>query len=189
MNNQWQRAQSWAFPEDVRTGHSHVAQRVHGATRGVGASPTGRGFCSLLSLSVSPLLQSEAQASPMPNIWESCGATFWEKGLGTDRQRIHISPFCLGKQSDGKESLHSLPEACTDYIQGREIIAAAGWFVQPQPAGISFIGRRGFHAVWQPPGDAGPGGSNYPGISEDRGRSGARFPTVFLITLFPSQRR
>lgn len=146
-----------------------MAQRAHGATQGVGASHTGRGFLSLLSLSRSPLLQNEAQAPPVPLIWVSCGATLWEKGLGTYRQRIHISPFCLGKQSNGKESLHSLPVACTDYTQGQEIIAAAGSFVQPQPAGKSFIGRPGISCgvAAQPPGDAGPGGSHYPGISED----------------------
>lgn len=47
----------------------------------------------------------------MPSIWVSCRAVFWEKGLGTDRQRILISPFCLGKQCYGKESLHILPVA------------------------------------------------------------------------------
>lgn len=98
-------------------------------------SPTGRGFLSLLSLFGTPLLQSEAQAPPVPRVWASCGAALWEKGLGTDRQRIHISPFCLGKRSDGKESLHSLPVACTDYIQGREIIAAPGSFGSPSPPG------------------------------------------------------
>lgn len=77
------------------------------------------------------MLQSEAQAPPVPPIW----ATFWEKSLGTDRPTIHISPFCLGKQSNGNESLHSLPVAFTDYIQGREIIAAAGSFVSPGPPG------------------------------------------------------
>lgn len=53
---------------------------------GCTASPTGSSFLSLLSLSGTPWLQSEAQAPPVPPIWASYGAMFWEKGLElTDR--------------------------------------------------------------------------------------------------------
>lgn len=67
----------------------------------------------------------------MPPIWASSGATLWEKGLGlSDRESTTSLPAL--------ESLQSLPAPCTDYIQGREIIAAAGSFVTDEfyrPAG------------------------------------------------------